>query len=462
MHASSHYPANQIQNDFHQYSNHFFVSDATYENSIGKKIKLIYSGVSGELIIIDHDDYELIKTRKLPNQQSKLFSLLKNAHIIINSNETDLEMIIKRNKKAINDDSSLTYVILPSSFCNMGCTYCGQSHSKGGISDDLADAIINRISTAITVNKPTSLHIGWFGGEPMVGYTRLLHISDKLIAIADRANVQYDAKIVTNGSLLTLQKLIELHVRCKVTEVNITFDGPEEIHNARRFLKNGKDNFMHTIHLLQQAINEPALNNITFVLRTNIDKENEHSIDQYIEDMHHFGLAHENIQYEFKAVYPWSNDVSTVELAKQDFADRESQWMIKLFELGMNYSHLIDKNDVTCVALSPYAEVISSTGNIFSCTEHPLVPLHEAGDLIGNIHDTWQGRRATGQFDNFMDQIANNQVPCSSCHFLGVCGGACPKHWQENHIPCPSIKFNLQTRLDITAVKLGYNILINE
>jgi uncharacterized protein len=30
---------------------------------------------------------------------------------------------------------------------------------------------------------------------------------------------------------------------------------------------------------------------------------------------------------------------------------------------------------------------------------------------------------------------------------LPVCGGACPKAWLEGHRPCPSAKWNIESRL---------------
>jgi uncharacterized protein len=38
---------------------------------------------------------------------------------------------------------------------------------------------------------------------------------------------------------------------------------------------------------------------------------------------------------------------------------------------------------------------------------------------------------------------------------FGLCGGACPKHWEEGVTPCPSYKFNIQDRLDIGAAQAG-------
>jgi uncharacterized protein len=89
--------------------------------------------------------------------------------------------------------------------------------------------------------------------------------------------------------------------------------------------------------------------------------------------------------------------------------------------------------------VTPYAETIGANGKVFSCTEHPLVPKHEAKDTVGNLIDSPTEHRLEGRFDKFNAKDIS-KLPCSSCLFIGLCGGACPKHWEENHPPCPSFK----------------------
>jgi uncharacterized protein len=53
----------------------------------------------------------------------------------------------------------------------------------------------------------------------------------------------------------------------------------------------------------------------------------------------------------------------------------------------------------------------------------------------------------------------HHEVQCGRCPILPICGGSCPKLWREGHIPCPSIKFNFQERLEIAAGRLGFQRL---
>ena len=443
-------------------SDHNIFSNSTYISLNNFQVKLIYSGRSGKLVPVSLAEHKAIKNKDISTITASRLEILKKAEIIVSNDISDMEAIINRNNQAINNSDSLYFVILPTSFCNMGCGYCGQSHEKGSINQELVRKITTRISGALQSLRPKKIDIGWFGGEPLVGYAKILELSDELIKSAQETSTEYNAKMVTNGSLLTLNKLIELHERCKVTEFHITLDGPPEIHDKRRFLKKEGKSFHKITDLIQKALRDEKLNKIKYIFRTNIDKENQEYIANYLDLMHQMGFAHKQVSYDLKPVYPWSNDVTDIEIKRSEYARLEIEWMTKMLELGMDHNFLFDLTKITCTAVSPYAEVISSSGKTFSCTEHPLVPIHEMKDYVGHVDEPWEKQRNSGQFDNFNEKILKSQMPCSSCQFLGICGGACPKHWEQGYTPCPSIKYNIQGRLDIVAIKMGFQILTQE
>src|SRR5690606_9418034 len=98
-----------------------------------------------------------------------------------------------------------------------------------------------------------------------------------------------------------------------------------------------------------------------------------------------------------------------------------------------------------------------SDGRIYTCSEHPLVPGVRDTGVVARIEDLAGGApRPPGAFDDWYDQVADGQQQCGRCPVLPVCGGSCPKLWREGYLPCPSIRFNWETRLDLTAQRLGY------
>ena len=86
-----------------------------------------------------------------------------------------------------------------------------------------------------------NLSIDWYGGEPLLEMDLIKNMSKQFIAICQEKEVQYNSSMVTNGYHLTPQIAKELK-ELKVENIQITIDGPEDIHNARRILANGRIN----------------------------------------------------------------------------------------------------------------------------------------------------------------------------------------------------------------------------
>jgi len=70
-----------------------------------------------------------------------------------------------------------------------------------------------------------------------------------------------------------------------------------------------------------------------------------------------------------------------------------------------------------CPAVTRSAEVISSSGAIFSCTEHPLVPEHEQGDVLELVeHADHDRQRPAGRYDDWHDgSTAASRAATAAC-----------------------------------------------
>jgi uncharacterized protein len=93
---------------------------------------------------------------------------------------------------------------------------------------------------------------------------------------------------------------------------------------------------------------------------------------------------------------------------------------------------------------------------VYSCSEHPLVPMDRDRGLVATLDSLApDALRPDGMFDNWYDEVGEGTWGCARCPFLPVCGGGCPKLWKEGDLPCPSYKFNWSGRLDLTAHAAG-------
>lgn len=438
-------------------SRYVVASRTTYRHATGTRVRLVYATRTATLTAVDPETARAIEAGELERVHPRWLEALRQARVVVPAADDERAMVLARNKTATRDRSSVHIALLPTRYCNMSCAYCGQEHTRGGLSADHRGRVRERVLRAINAPTTKSARVDWFGAEPMMGYAVIKDLAPSFAGAARERGVAYTSSLVTNGSLLTVRKLDTLVNQCGVTNIEITLDGPPEIHDAHRPLKSGRGSFQTIVRTLRESLDQHDYSGTTVTFRTNVDVHNQDAIPAYIELMADLGFARPNVLFSLAPVHAWGNDVSAIEVGRQSFAAREAQWLGLLRGHGMRINVLPRRpTTVLCPAVTRSAEIISGTGNIFACSEHPLVPEAERGLALAHILDRdLPEQRPIGPFDDWNDEIGADTVGCSSCVFMPTCGGSCPKAWHEGHPPCPSYKFNFQDRLDLAASELG-------
>lgn len=75
-------------------------------------------------------------------------------------------------KPAITSQATRNFIYMPTSRCNMGCTYCGQEHGTNNSPEAVDEAFFQRVSHAIQHPDISHVHVAWFGGEPLLAYLK--------------------------------------------------------------------------------------------------------------------------------------------------------------------------------------------------------------------------------------------------------------------------------------------------
>ncbi|WP_329007698.1 radical SAM protein [Micromonospora rifamycinica] len=441
-------------------SRYLVVSESAYRAENGVRVRLAYATRRARLVVVDAPTGRALAAGDLDRISPAWLPVLREALAVVPADADERDLTLARNRKANSEPSRVHLSLLPTAYCNMGCSYCGQAHSRGGLGSNHRDQVRARVLRAITAADTRIARVDWFGAEPMIGYAVIRDLAPTFVAAAAERDVTYQSCLVTNGSLLTAEKLDELIRRCGVTHVEVTVDGPPEVHDTHRPLKNGGSSFWKIVGTLREAVSEPAYRGTEFRFRTNVDRANQESISRYIDLMARQGFQKPNVSFSIVPVHSWGNDVSNIEVSRRDFARTEIGWLRQLRANGLRFQVLPRiPSTVLCPATTRFSEIISSTGNIFSCSEYPLVPaaertltlthLSRAGEEVG---------RPVGPFDDWHDDIATGKSWCTDCVLMPTCGGSCPKAWREGHPPCPSYKYNIQERLDLIAEEYGLTV----
>ena len=411
-------------------SRYFVASDHVYQDDDGGRVQLVYATRTARLLFVIPPVADALRAGRLDGISPGMLARLREAQIVVPDGQDELTEILDRNRAAARDRSLVQFILLPTSYCNMGCTYCGQEHVRGGLTADHRDRVRARVLRAIRLATTKSVRVDWFGAEPMMGYAIIRDLTKDFVRVADEEGVAYASEIVTNGYLLNERNLAALVKDCRVSRFYITLDGPPEIHDVHRPLKSGNGSFWKIVRTVRAALDNDDYRDVVFEFRTNVDVHNRDSLPRYIDLMAQLGFARPNVFLSLARVRPWGNDVSAIELDGEEYAERELAWLRSMQERGLPFMRMPTlAKRVTCPAVKATSELISGTGQIFSCTDHPLVPATERTAALGHISQDLPLPRPAGEFDGWYDEVEQGGSWCRDCVFLPTCGGSCPKAW---------------------------------
>jgi uncharacterized protein len=310
--------------------------------------------------------------------------------------------------------------------CNFACSYCYQdqyTNNTGNLTNEVIDSFFSYIGREFAGRKK---YVTVFGGEPLLAGEKQKETISYIIGKANEAEL--DLCFVTNG--YTLGQYVPILKKGRIREIQVTLDGTEQVHNARRFLKGGGGTFEKIV----AGIDSCLLNGIDVNLRMVADKQNIDNLPELARlatekgwtknrhfktqigrnyELHHcqsdpdllFSRVslYEKI-YELVKLHPF-----ILEFYKPSFSVSKF-----LFENGELPDPLFD----SCPACKT-EWAFDYTGHIFSCTatvgksDESLGTFYPFVSRKEEIIETWQERDVTS--------IAE----CRNCSLQLACGGGC-------------------------------------
>lgn len=412
----------------------------------GRHRRVLLSTRAGRPAVVSEGVWAAVTEQRHAALPAELVATLAEAGILVPRDEDELAAVLAENVSAIADDHLLKHAIQPTAACQLGCDYCGQEHLARHMSESHQDALVRRLNRRLTSRTYQALEISWFGAEPLLGLKAMRRLSPQLIGLAERHGLDYASTIVTNGLRLTPETARELERVHRVRAAEITLDGPEPTHDARRHTKSGKPSFARILANLMALARTPDVH-MALGVRCNVDRRNADSVSELIDTLRNNDL-HRRVSLSFAPVYSWGNDADELALPLVEFGGREVEWFAQMHNRGFDLDLVPRRRPIVCLAVRPDGELTDANGDIFTCTEVSYVPAYGRPNRYAIA--TLDGGEQTGPqpFRRFNDEIAAGEhQQCAECPILPVCGGACPKQWSEGHTPCPSVRANLPERL---------------
>ncbi len=198
-------------------------------------------------------------------------AFLNNLKMLSSDDETQQMVELLESRK--QNDKKLNLWIYFTSNCNLNCSYCYEKSdlsSNYGQSDMAFETIQHLVlwcKRYVEKNCIDEISITLTGGEPFL-YPQGLEYFMRLL---DNHYLTKICKftVITNGFVMTDETIRFIANYCNT--VQITLDGPEEIHNARRITGNNEGTFKSIVRNIIKIISKTK---ITMIIRINVDSSN--------------------------------------------------------------------------------------------------------------------------------------------------------------------------------------------
>lgn len=350
--------------------------------------------------------------------------------------------------------------------CNLNCEYCYYAEKnelmKTGtykMSYEVLDAYIHQCFHMH--GKDAMVEFTWHGGEPVLAGT------DFFRTVLELQKKYGDGRKILNN--------IQTNATCLSEEmcllfkehqflVGVSIDGPEELHNTYRRIKNGKGSFEQTmegIDLLKKY--QIPFSTLTTVNRANMDKPQEvyeflRSLTDYMQFLPVVESMPEEYEKEAGQLFAVPPGICTREVKHQMMPfsvtpEGYGYFLCVILECwkrkdaGRKHVQIIDVTldnmkgipSSLCVhnPLCGHSGCVEANGDVYACDRY-VFPQYR----LGNILETPLGELMEKNRKFGMHKVYGLSEDCFKCPYVKWCFGGCPKDrlWNHKNYLCEGYK----------------------
>ena len=310
---------------------------------------------------------------------------------------------------------SFSAVVVMNLDCNLACRYCFEGKRKGkhNMSAETADGVVDFVKSRDLKGKD-ELKIVFYGGEPLLSMDMIVHISEKMRAVADKKKLRFSFAFITNGTLLT-RRVVEKLKPLGLEAAGVTLDGPRDVHDAFRPFKTGKGSFDVIVKNIQDVCSL-----IEVQVGGNYTKDNYRKFPRLLDYFIDKGITPKKISsVDFSPVISERS-----EFAPPDFHDgcmsTSEPWLSEATvflreEILKRGFHTRELMPAVCAIERPNSIIVNYDGTLYKCPGLLGRKDFCVGDLTKGIIDY----SASHALDNWKNK------KCLSCSYLPLCFGGC-------------------------------------
>lgn len=382
--------------------------------------KVVYNSFSNSLMCLTCEEFDVIQSgledlSALKENYPRLYEGMKVAGFIIDSDFDELSYLKLKNHTCVFDKNDIMLTVNPTLDCNLKCWYCSVEYAKavhhGRMSDETVEAVKNHITLLLKRDKIRSLHLDWFGGEPLMYFNEVMvPIAEHACKLVEEDNVAFHHHVTTNASLMN-EDMINKMAELRFMSYQITLDGNETHHNLIKHQADGNGTFktvIRNINMLTEAIPD-----VCVILRVNYDRKTLYCIEDIIPLLTENAKKHINMDYQ---------KVWQVKCTKEDYEQLEKVKTI-FEENGLHYGRWTYDpfRYHKCYADRIGHYVVNYDGRVFKCTAR------DYGDdkVIGTLQNDGQINWNYNLLGKLFAHATFDNERCLKCKAMPVCMGPC-------------------------------------
>lgn len=402
---------------------------------------VLYSAFSGSLITLSGTGAAaLAQLLLVPSREfepdcvdSETLARLMRGAFLTARHEEQVAAVRERFDRA-RDGSPPILTITTTMECNLGCYYCYEERSGKSLKAQDIDQVLSLAERMIGESPRPSLHVDWYGGEPLLNLEFMEAASARLIALTESAGARYTASIISNGTEWPAD-VRGFIARNRVTQVQISFDGLKKNHDKRRFFLAPYRRGDRSSFDLAAKLVDTLVSCVRVDLRFNIDRGNAGDLPGFID----FACERGWFSARFPAVFQparlsayseRSRFMASSQLGIDEFDRLRADIRKRLSGIGkVEESEIPDgyprPRTSVCAALARHSHVVGGEGHLYRCG----LQVGESDRAVGAIHDGEVVADHDSQWWEGFDPT--RAETCSVCSFLPICWGGCPKKHLE-------------------------------
>ncbi|MBU7000449.1 MAG: radical SAM protein [Theionarchaea archaeon] len=431
---------------------------------------LLINPYSGLTDIIDSEALQGLEKEHPDPHNDVIHALRRRGHLKEEGEEENLFSFLEEEAAKVHEAarSMHLHVIVPTYQCNLRCPYCFEKHvyrkelkQRAVMDEKSVDLLFESVVSLDKESKEKCVVL--YGGEPLQVENK--DIIQYILKKGD--TLGYSFKVVTNGA--DLYHFVPALSEVAVQKIQVTLDGPQPVHDRRRFRPGG----IGTFNDIVRGVDACVEHDLPIGIRINIDRENIDSIPE-------FGEFYEQKGW-YPQVYAFLTNVHESEcvsyfplISPEEFVQK----IVRLFEEDDRMRPFLQTFRYPNVLLEHLFAGKQFKPRFWGCGAHTSILIY---DPVGDIYPCYEAvgdeRHKIGEympqlrFNDMYDHWRNRTVfsipECRECNYGLLCGGGCAygaytQHGSIYKPYCDKIRYSLEYEVPYLLELSKANVSLSE